>query len=97
MNEIAKRIMLQQLDKQIPKELVKIARAWAKKANAYGDKGACVAGAGFAYEYGGERYFLPPNSRWQGSRSWEVFREDVHALLSKAGATNITYRWGMAS
>lgn len=79
----------------VPQVLVEIQAAWAEKANAYGDVGSCVIGAGFEFEFEGKRYKMPPASKWQGSCSWEAFVDETREALEAAGATNIQYHWGV--
>lgn len=66
------------------------ARAWRRG----GDRGSCVLGAGFEFDYEGQRYKMPPTGPWQGSCSWEASREQIEDRLKEAGATNIRYHWG---
>lgn len=79
----------------IPKELLEIQKDWADKANAYGDKGSCVLGAGFEFSYKGENYKMIPASKWQGSISWEMFSGGVYVRLKKIGATNVRFNVGI--
>jgi hypothetical protein len=67
---------------------------WTDLANSYGDVGSCVIGAGFEFDYNGQRYFLPPLSRWQGSISWEHWKDKIQRELENVGATNVRYDWG---
>lgn len=78
----------------IPPELLKIQQEWAEKANAYGDVGSCVLGAGFNFTYQGKQYKMPPTSRWQGSCSWEAFVPEVTEALKNVGATDIDFAYG---
>ena len=80
---------------KIPEKLQEIQRLWAKWASEYGDVGSCVIGAGFEFDYEGQRYFMPPIGPWQGSCSWEASKDKVEELLKEAGATNIRYHWGV--
>lgn len=79
----------------VPPELVQIQEEWAEKANAYGDIGSCVIGAGFEFTYQGKDYRMPPISHWQGSCSWEAFTDKIHARLEEAGAENIRFNCGV--
>jgi len=78
----------------IPQELRDIQRQWKEKADAYGDVGTCVLGAGFLFRYRGRRYEMSPSARWQGSISWEHCRDEIQGMLEAAEATDITYNWG---
>ena len=79
---------------EIPQELLDIQRQWKEKADAYGDVGSSVLGAGFLFSYRGRRYEMPPSTRCQGSVSWEHYREEIQGMLEAAGATDIIYNWG---
>ena len=79
---------------EIPQELLDIQRQWKEKADAYGDVGSSVLGAGFLFRYRGRRYEMPPSTRCQGSVSWEHYREEIQGMLEAAGATDIIYNWG---
>lgn len=78
----------------IPPELVNIQQEWAEKANAYGDIGSCVLGAGFEFTYNGKQYKMPPASKWQGSCSWEASKDETWIRLAEIGATDIRYERG---
>lgn len=78
----------------VPEVLLEIQRQWGEKADAYGDIGTSVLGAGFMFSYCGLRYIMPPATRCQGSISWEHYRDEIQGMLEKAGATDITYNWG---
>ncbi len=77
-----------------PAKLIEIQDTWTAWQTEYGDKGSCVLGAGFEFEYEGEKYSMPPAGPWQGSASWEASQKEVKELLEKAGATNIRYKGG---
>jgi hypothetical protein len=79
---------------KVPDKLLQIQNTWAEWAREYGDVGSCVLGAGFEFDYEGQRYKMPPTGPWQGSCSWEASRNQVEELLKEAGATNIRYHWG---
>lgn len=79
---------------KVPEKLQEIQNTWAEWQNAYGDKGSCVLGAGFEFDYEGKKYSMPPIGPWQGSCSWEASKDQVETLLTEAGATNIRYHWG---
>lgn len=79
---------------KVPDKLLQIQETWAEWAREYGDVGSCVLGAGFEFDYEGQRYKMPPIGPWQGSCSWEASKDKVEELLKEAGATNIRYHWG---
>lgn len=79
---------------KVPDKLQQIQNTWAEWSKKYGDKGSCVLGAGFEFDYEGQRYKMPPTGPWQGSCSWEASKDQVEQLLEKAGASNIKYHWG---
>ena len=72
-----------------PKELWEISEKWRELADAEGDVGSCVMGAGFIFKYQKKWYFLIPRSRWQGSISCNnrpcFFRSDC--LARKLGSS----------
>lgn len=82
-------------DADAPSELKDIQAYWKEEADCYGDRGACVLGAGFEFTYNDERYFMPPLSIWQGSVSWEHCKGEIEEKLKELGATHIMYDWGM--
>lgn len=95
MQELEQRIFItSQTLSQVPSEVAAIANYWKDEADFYGDRGSCVLGAGFEFEYDGEQYFMPPLTRWQGSVSWEHCKDEIQALLETLGATSIQYQWG---
>lgn len=71
-----------------------IAQTWFDLSEKVGDKGSCVLGAGFHFKYDGVPYFMPAQSPWQGSISWETNKDVVEKMLTDAGATDIWYEWG---
>lgn len=79
---------------KVPEKLQQIQNTWAEWAKEYGDRGSGVLGAGFEFDYEGQRYNMPENGPWQGSCSWEASKDQIEELLEKAGATNIRYHWG---
>lgn len=81
-------------DPKWPKELIDVQLWWKESADAYGDRGSAVLGAGFEFEYQGRPYFMPPTSSWQGSSSWEAFVSQVKEKLVAIGAKAIHYHWG---
>jgi hypothetical protein len=78
----------------IPYPLQVIMDQWYELSKAEGDKGSCVLGAGFNFDWEGDTYFMPSQSPWQGSLSWEVHIDTIKKLLTDIGATNILYNWG---
>lgn len=78
----------------VPPILAHIARVWADKARAHGDKGACVAGEGFEFDYAGTRWQLLYGDKPMGSLGWEAAKDDIEAMLRGAGCTNIRFRCG---
>lgn len=82
-------------DERVPMELRVIAMAWRRFQEEVGDKGSCVVGAGFEFDYQKDPYFLTPCSRFQGSLSWEASKEDIREMLEKIGAKGISYNWGV--
>ena len=79
----------------IPQEIKPISEEWTKLANDYGDVGSCVLGAGFLFKFKGEKYKLPPRSRWQGSCSWEIFVPQIKEKLQEIGCTELWFDWGI--
>lgn len=82
-------------DTTIPIEIREIGFAWVNFQEKIGDRGSCVLGAGFQFEYKGKEYFLTPCSRFQGSISWERNKSDIENMLNEIGATDIKYNWGV--
>lgn len=80
--------------KDIPHQLKEIMYKWYLWSSEEGDKGSCVLGAGFNFEWNEDEYFMPAQSPYQGSLSWEAHKEDVQKLLEEIGAINIRYDWG---
>ncbi|MDD3230533.1 MAG: hypothetical protein PHE09_15140 [Oscillospiraceae bacterium] len=78
----------------VPEKLLEIQSLWAEWSKEYGDVGSCVLGAGFEFDFEGQRYEMPPAGPWQGSCSWEASKDQIEERLEEAGATNITYHWG---
>jgi len=87
-------IMLRRTSDFPSEEIRKVSKMWTDLANSYGDVGPCVIGAGFEFDYNGQAYFLPPLSRWQGSISWEHWKDKIQRELENVGATNVRYDWG---
>lgn len=77
-----------------PYELQTIMDTWYMLSEKVGDKGSCVLGAGFEFEWQGNKYFMSACSPWQGSISWETNKDDIQKALENIGATNIYYNWG---
>lgn len=78
----------------IPPELREIQQEWSDRANAYGDSGSCVIGAGFTFKYKGKNYKMLPCCRWQGSISWEHCYKEIQAKIEALGATGVYFEWG---
>lgn len=78
-----------------PNELQNIMDIWYDLSKKEGDIGSCVLGAGFGFEWKGEKYFMPAQSPWQGSCSWEAHKDVIHKMLEDVGATEISYAWGI--
>lgn len=77
-----------------PRELDDIMMTWYNLSKEVGDKGSCVLGAGFEFEWMGDKYFMPACSPYQGSISWETHKDEVQKMLKNVGATAIYYKWG---
>lgn len=77
-----------------PEELLDIQYIWREKANAYGDVGSCVLGAGFNFKYKGLYYKMYPISIWQGSCSWEASVPEITQMLNDIGCTDVYFEWG---
>ena len=78
-----------------PRELQNIMDTWYELSKKEGDNGSCVLGAGFHFELKEDKYFMPAQSPWQGSISWEAHKDVVHKMLEDVGATEISYAWGI--
>ena len=78
----------------IPEDLQVIMTAWYESSKAEGNKGSCVRGAGFEFEYEDNKYFMPAQSPWKGSLSWEAHKDTIKKMLKYVGATDIVYKWG---
>ena len=79
---------------EMPVQLKNIMDFWYGLSEKTGDKGSCIVGAGFAFEWNGDRYFMPAQSPWQGSISWEEHIDVIRQVLENFGATEIYYNWG---
>ena len=69
-------------------------RIWYNLSLKEGDKGSCVLGAGFRFEWKNNSYFMGACSPWQGSLSWEAHTDTIKQMLIDIGATDIYYDWG---
>ena len=78
-----------------PSELQKIMDIWYDLSKKEGEGGSCVLGAGFKFEWNGDSYFMPAQSPWQGSCSWEEHKDVIHNMLEDGGATKIYSDWGI--
>ena len=78
----------------IPSDLQAIMEKWYWWSMLEGDSGSCVLCAGFTFEWNDEEYFMPAQSPYQGSISWEASKDKVKQMLEEIGATNIRYDWG---
>ena len=79
---------------EMPVPLRNIADMWYMLSAKTGDKGSCVLGAGFSFDWNDNRYFMPAQSPWQGSISWEEHIDVIRQELENIGATEIYYNWG---
>ena len=77
-----------------PSELGAIMDIWYTLSKEVGDKGSCVLGAGFEFEWKDDKYFMPACSPYQGSISWETHKDAIQKMLENLGATSIRYDWG---
>ena len=77
-----------------PNELQNIMDIWYDLSKKEGEGGSCVLGAGFKFEWNGDSYFMPAQSPWQGSISWEAHKDTIKKMLEDVGATEIYYNWG---
>ena len=77
-----------------PPELQKIMDIWYEWSSTVGDEGSCVLGAGFKFKWQGKKYFMCACSPYQGSISWEKYKDTIKVLLEDVGAENIYYEWG---
>ncbi len=77
-----------------PRELDDIMMTWYNLSKEVGDKGSCVLGAGFEFEWMGDKYFMSACSPYQGSISWESPKDKIQKMLEDIGATEIYYKWG---
>lgn len=78
----------------VPEPLKKVMEIWYSLSATVGDKGTCALGAGFQFTYNGKLYFLSSCSPFQGSLSWEKYKDIIQTILELIGATNITYDYG---
>lgn len=77
-----------------PYELKVIMDKWYSLSREVGEQGSCVVGAGFEFEWKGDKYFMPACSPYHGSISWETPKDTIKEMLEKIGATEIYYNWG---
>lgn len=77
-----------------PPELQSIMDEWFVQSSMVGDKGSCVIGAGFRFEWEGDKYFMSACSPYQGSISWEEPKDKIQKMLEDIGATEIYFDWG---
>lgn len=77
-----------------PPALQAIMDTWYELSKEVGDQGSCVIGAGFEFEWQGDKYFMSACSPWQGSISWETHIDTIRTMLENIGTTNIYYKWG---
>jgi|WetSurMetagenome_2_1015567.scaffolds.fasta_scaffold29718_3 hypothetical protein len=77
-----------------PAELWSISMKWRDLSNAHGDEGSCVLGAGFLFKYQHKWFFMGPLCMWQGSCSWEVYKDTIQTDLENLGVTDLLYEWG---
>ena len=87
-------IYLYSCDFSNPVELQNIMDIWFDLSKKEGEGGSCVLGEGFKFEWNGDSYFMPAQSPWQGSLSWEEHKDVIHKMLEDIGATEIYYNWG---
>lgn len=78
----------------LPSELAEVMFDWWRLSKAAGESGSCVLGAGFEFEWNDNKYFMPAQSPYQGSISWETPKDQIKKMLDDIGATNIYYNWG---
>ena len=78
----------------IPEQLKNIMDMWWELSKNTNDGGSCVLGAGFNFEWNGDRYFMPAQSPYQGSISWENHIDVIKQKLENINATKICYDWG---
>lgn len=81
-------------NKANPPVLQDIMDKWYDMSSLYGDHGSCVIGAGFSFDWNGDRYFMCSCSPFQGSLSWESSKDKIQSMLVDVGATDIEYHWG---
>lgn len=75
-------------------ELKLIMKEWYDKSKTTGDSGGCVLGAGFEFEYKGDKYYMSACSPWQGEGSWTPHVSWVKQNLEFLGAINIQWHCG---
>lgn len=89
------KIRISYYSQNVPYMLRNIMNVWYKKASEYGDKGSCVLGAGFSFDYNGDEYFMNECSPFQGNLSWESSKDEIQGMLETVGCTDIKYDWGV--
>ena len=87
-------IYLYKSNDNIPFELQNIMDMWYFLSSQTNQLGSCVIGAGFEFEWDGDKYFMPACSPYQSSISWETHKDEIEKMLEEIGATNIYYNWG---
>lgn len=87
-------IQLYRWNRMASSELQSIMDEWFVQSSMVGDKGSCVLGAGFEFEWEGDKYFMNACSPYQGSISWETPKDKIQKMLEDIGATEIYYKWG---
>lgn len=87
-------IYIYDINQHVPSDINKVIIVWKSLQDIVGNVGSCVLGAGFKFKYEGQKYFMTPCSRYQGSISWETHRDIIERLLMDIGATDIYYNWG---
>ena len=87
-------VYLRRSNYSTPSELQNIMDIWYDLSKKEGNKGSCVLGAGFNFEWQDDDYFMPACSPWQGSISWEAHKDTIEKMLEDIGATEIYYNWG---
>jgi hypothetical protein len=77
-----------------PTQLNAIMVMWYEMSKKTNVGGSCVLGAGFTFKWNDKKYFMPAQSPYQGSCSWEAHIGVVRKGLEALGATDIMYDWG---
>lgn len=87
-------IYLRREDWTTPNQLAIIMEMWYELSSKNDAGGSCVLGAGIYFEWNGDKYFMPAQSPYQGSLSWENHLDKVKDSLKKIDATEIYYDCG---